>query len=150
MKLKQTLPYKLKRVVPILGLAGASLFTACEKPAEPDPRHDTIYNWTPYNMSTALSPSRIRASADSALVRYVILNYDAEPGIAGFYPVTGLRTVMQGYIDSVSPANQHKVRGGGTLGCIITDPTDSLWLVDFGFKILNPEQTNALYTQRQR
>ncbi len=142
MKLKQTLPYKLKRAVPILGLAGASLFTACE---EPYLQHDTVYNWNIDNMLTALSSSQIRASADSATVRYVILNYNAKPGLGGYLSCLGTRLMIQEHIDSVSPANQHKVRGSGTLGCSGVEPADSLWLSNLGFTVLNKEQTDALW-----
>ena len=35
MKLNKILPYKLARVLPILGIAGASLFAGCNKEDEP-------------------------------------------------------------------------------------------------------------------
>ena len=38
MKLNKVLPYKLARVLPILGIAGASLFAGCSK--EDEPPHD--------------------------------------------------------------------------------------------------------------
>ncbi len=139
MKLKQTLPYKLKRIVPILGLAGASLFTACE---EPDPRHDTVYNWRFSDYGDILPPDKVVASADSALVRNVILQYDHPVGEYCF-DVYGRRAIQQ-VIDATSPENRHKLRGRGQIRYMyITNPADSAWLVDFGYTILNVEQSLA-------
>ena len=147
MKLKQTLPYKLKRVVPILGLAGASLFTACEKPVEPDPRHDTVYTWSIIDKSQIIPPERVCASADSAMVRNVILQYDTT---IEYCTDATVRYYMEDEVLShVTPENQHKVRGRGLISFMrITNPEDSLWLANFGFQILNREQSEALYFQR--
>lgn len=52
MKMKTTMPYKLKRMIPAFALAGASMFSACESPNGPitpdfPPKPDTTTTITP-------------------------------------------------------------------------------------------------------
>ena len=51
MQFQKVLPYKLKRLVPMLGLAGASLFmTSCEK-EESIPMRDVELKFTPEDVT---------------------------------------------------------------------------------------------------
>lgn len=149
MKFIKTLPYKLKRTLPILGIAGASLLAGCNKDDEPTPPglHDTVYTWTVSDLSRISPPIDICMSADSANVNRVILqNTD---GNAEAVSLTWLRELMEDRILSeVTLQNQHKVRGRGEIrGFRIDDRSretyvkhveDSLWLVRFGFVFKDP------------
>ncbi len=139
MKLKQTLPYKLKRIVPILGLAGASLFTACE---EPDLQHDTIYNWNIADMSAIYPTNHAAISADSAQVRTVFLNYTETPTPTNVLDMD-VRTLMEKTVAGAKPENQYKIRGSGEIPTVhVTSPEDSAWVLNFGFKVRNFERFN--------
>ena len=169
MKLKQTLPYKLKRVVPILGLAGASLFTACHQ--EPIIQHDTIYTWDRreyYKIGhagfgyadSALStlPQRVRASADSALVRNVILEFADTallPTATYFAVASNIRhVIVDSILAPIAPENRAKVRGRGEIDALVLDldqnDPDSIWLTDFGYTLTNVRYRSDFRKSNQR
>ena len=114
MKLNKVLPYKLARVLPILGIAGASLFAGCSK--EDEPTRDVEVT--------------------------LIKDYAAQPDIRTIYlvpldnwknfgsqAITGLRKNALEYAINYSP----KVRGRGDFnfwpGAASLVPEDSLWYV---------------------
>ena len=170
MKLKQTLPYKLKRVVPILGLAGASLFTACHQ--EPIIQHDTIYTWDRreyYKIGhasfgyadSALStlPQRVRASADSPQVRNVFLRFENKPAEMMPHEWFVLDMDMRDRIEDsilapIPQQNRYKVRGMDTIKrLVIWEPADSAWLADFGYiltETFTPEEVVFHKKQHQK
>ena len=170
MKLKQTLPYKLKRVVPILGLAGASLFTACEKPVEPDPRHDTVHTWnhseydrivrafTYKDSAFSTLPQRVRASADSALVRNVILEF-ADTALLPTATYSNFASnirhvIVDSILAPIAPENRAKVRGRGEIDALVLDldqnDPDSIWLTDFGYTLTNVRYLSDFRKSNQR
>lgn len=158
MKFIKTLPYKLKRTLPILGIAGASLLAGCDKDDEPTPPglHDTVYTWNVDDMSRILPPTDICMSADSANVNRVILQNTDKSG-QGYF-IGELRDIFENQIlEYVSPENQHKVRGRGEISGYIRDLAqdgygrnlaDSIWLVKFGFVLKNPVYINTHSKQR--
>lgn len=141
MKFIKTLPYKLKRTLPILGIAGASLLAGCDKDNEPDMGlHDTVYKW-PYLQDIPVVD--VCMSADSANVRYVMLQYD---GVGLNMSVTTLKDFLQNrVISEVSLQNQYKIRGTGEIPSVIMGAqngeklrksrADSTWLANFGFTL---------------
>lgn len=142
MKFMKTLPYKLKRVLPILGIAGASLLAGCNKDDEPTPPglHDTVYTW-PYLQDIPVVD--VCMSADSANVRYVMLQYD---GVGLSMSVTTLKDFLQNrVISEVTLQNQYKIRGTGEIPSVIMGAqngeklrksrADSTWLANFGFTL---------------
>ena len=158
MKFIKTLPYKLQRTLPILGIAGASLLAGCNKDDEPTPPglHDTVYTWNVDDMSRILPPTDICMSADSANVNRVILQNTDKSG-QGYF-IGELRDIFENQIlEYVSPENQHKVRGRGEIrgymvdrgyGNLTANVNDSLWLVHFGFVLKSPVSVNVNSKQR--
>ena len=158
MKFIKILSYKLKRTLPILGIAGASLLAGCDKDDEPTPPglHDTVYTWTVSDLSRILPPTDICMSADSANVNRVILQNTDKSGQG--YKVNELRDIFENQIlEYVSPENQHKVRGRGEISGYMRDlarddygvnSADSAWLVKFGFVLKNPVYINTDLKQR--
>ena len=147
MRLTKKVPYKLKTLIPALGLAGASMFSACEH-NEPIPQHDTIYTFGPERWLTEQEEQNIVASADSATVRYVILENNGKTynrcsvGIIAFN--------MQLLIKRIPAEKQQKVKGSGILrNMTITSQEDSTYLANMGFKFVDAIPYSE-YIQNQR
>ena len=142
MKLNKVLPYKLARVLPILGIAGASLFAGCSK--EDEPPHDveiTFDQNDPWDV--------IQQNPDGTRqVSQLIKDYVAQPNVRTIYLVpeggwgnirehgiTGLRKNTLEHAINYSP----KVRGRGDFNFWPGDaslvPEDSLWYVQNGWTI---------------
>ena len=151
MKLNKILPYKLSRVLPILGIAGASLFAGCNKEDEPTRDVEIVLSSTgdPWDI--------IQKNPDGTRqVSQLIKDYVARPDIRTIYivPVGGwiirdyngihaLRKNTLEYAINYSP----KVRGRGDfdfpLGEASKVPVDSLWYAHNGWTINR-------YYQKQR
>ena len=147
MKFIKTLPYKLKRILPIFGIAGASLLAGCNKDDEPTPPglHDTVYTWTMDDM-LHIPIADVCMSADSANVNRVILRYVGGPA---WLKVSTLKNFLQNTIISeVTLQNQYKIRGDGEIpemvmeaytdADLVKSKEDSVWLTNFGFKLTKP------------
>lgn len=126
----------LKRTLPVLGIAGATLMpAACKKPLV---QHDTTYTWGANNWDTETMQHNLVASADSAEVRYVYMLNDGE-SFTGL-PLTPLFKVINDAISAVPKENLHKIRGAGELTEVSmkkNDPEymrDSTALANLGFK----------------
>ena len=145
MKFIKTLPYKLKRTLPILGIAGASLLAGCNKDDEPTPPglHDTVYTWDDVLNIPIVD---VCMSADSANVNRVILMYDGGPA---WFQVSTLKDFLQNrVISEVTLQNQYKIRGDGVIpemimgarnaASLYQSKVDSTWLANFGFTLINP------------
>lgn len=147
MRLTKKVPYKLKTLIPILGLAGASMFSACER-NEPIPQHDTIYTFGRGNWFDAQEKQNIIASADSATVRYVILESDGKTYYGGTVRVSALN--MKKLIKQIPAEKQQKVKGSGILREMTIDSQeDSTYLANMGFKFVDAIPY-AEYIQKQR
>ena len=128
-------------------LAGASMISACDH-NEPIPQHDTIYTFGPERWLTEQEEQNIVASADSATVRYVILENNGKTynrcsvGIIAFN--------MQLLIKRIPAEKQQKVKGSGILrNMTITSQEDSTYLANMGFKFVDAIPYSE-YIQNQR
>lgn len=125
----------LKRTLPVLGLAVATLLPAACKKAEP-PHHDTTYMWGYNNWEPVSLGVNVVASADSTLVDRVYLQNDGE-SLEGMH-TTALLKALNSVIDVVPIENKHKIRGAGTLNEIgisnDQNRQDSIILANMGFK----------------
>ena len=142
MKLNKVLPYKLARVLPILGIAGASLFAGCSK--EDEPTRDVEVTFTQHDLWDV-----IQITPDGTFeVSQLIKDYVAQPNVRTIYLVpvgswviydcngiTGMRKNTLEYAINYSP----KVRGRGDFtfwpGAASLVPEDSLWYVQNGWTI---------------
>lgn len=147
MRLTKKVPYKIKTLIPILGLAGASMFSACERD-EPIPQHDTFYCLSSSRWFTLQEQQNIVASADSATVRYVILESDGKTYNGS--PVRVSAFNMKLLINKIPVEKQQKVKGSGILrNMTIDSPEDSIYLTNMGFKFVDAIPY-AEYIQKQR
>lgn len=126
---------RLKTLIPALGLTGASMFSAC-KSNEPIPQHDTLYCLSSARWFTLQEEQDIVASADSATVRYVILESDGKT-----YNRTSVGIIafnMKLLINDIPSEKQQKVKGCGILrNMTITSQEDSIYLANMGFKFVD-------------
>ena len=150
MKFKKIMPYKIKRLIPMLGLAGAAMvMPGCEKtPIQqhmvmpgcektPIQQHDTVYIWGAFDWKNIWPADNVRASADSAEVRYVILQNDGN-GFTTIYDYE-LKSDLERLLFEVDAKNRHKVRGNGNIWHLtLTNDEYRKWLENFGFKITDP------------
>lgn len=159
MKLKQILPYKLRRMIPMICMAGATLLTSCEKPIpevpdKPDPEvpevpdnPDTepyvptkieILSFDLSNMNDVKTENISKIAADST-VKTIYLNsmYPNHYLIYTSEELTGLKPILQEMVDAGKP----KTVGYGCFnfqpGYI--SPEDSLWMVEQGWTVNQPQ-----------
>ena len=86
MKFKKIIPYKMKHVLPILGLAGASVISSCEKvaPTEPKPVKTEVDILFDANNVHVLG----RMQGDDFVVSDIIQYYVENPDIQAVYLYT--------------------------------------------------------------
>ena len=122
----------------MMAIAGATLLppACCKVEREKrEPHHNTTYVWGDNNWDAVWPADKVAASADSVLVDNVFLLNDGK-SLSGL-DVTRTRQNMELIINSVSKQNQYKIRGAGNLRHLnINDKNDSIWLANFGFKIV--------------
>lgn len=138
--LKKVIPYQVRRALPILGIAMGGMFmSSCHDDDEPKiKQHDTTYTWGIDNFynNTKLN-AQIRASADSASVRYVILKSDGKSWGGAFNENDFHYQVIEPFIRAGGEENRHKFKGAGTIKYVtIKYPEDNKWLTDFGYDII--------------
>lgn len=131
MKLTKTLPYYLKCALPILGLAGATMFTSCEK-EEPMPTRDIELK---FNIDEGMEISEIEQYAKDPTVRTIYLVPTGDWQRALYGNINFMRkNFLQPRLD-VSP----KVWGRGDFNFIPGQasqiPGDSLWYIQHGWTI---------------
>lgn len=153
--LKKIIPYKIRRILPIAGIAAMGMvLPSCDKDDEPEPPiHDTTYTWgiSNFHDGKPIFPAKkIRASADSASVRYVILKADGISMGGGFDEREIRQLIIEPQIEFGGEHNRHKFKGAGTIKhLIIRYPEDHKWLTDFGYTII-PSTYVPPETQNQR
>ncbi|MBO8407269.1 MAG: hypothetical protein IAC77_02285 [Proteobacteria bacterium] len=130
MQFKKIVPYKIKRLIPMLGLAGATLAApSCEK--EPIPTRDEFLVFDQYNFLTVEQIQQAAAPSDVHTVylvpRFLWNNFSANT-------ISVFANKLQEWIDA-SP----KARGQGdfnfALGEASKVPEDSLRIVRNGWTI---------------
>ena len=155
MKIKKTIPYNIRKILPMIGIAGASLMMGgCQK--EKPPR-DIELTFTKDDVSNiVLIHPKEQGTVISREVSDIIKYLDAKPDIRTIYlvpyddwknvsaqDITDLRNNVLSYAIDYSP----KVRGRGDfnfrLGQASNVPEDSLWYVKHGWTI------NEYYNRQQ-
>ena len=155
MKIKKTIPYNIRKILPMIGIAGASLMMGgCQK--EKPPR-DIELTFTEADVSNVvLIHPKEQGTVISREVSDIIKYLDAKPDIRTIYlvpyddwknvsaqDITDLRNNVLSYAIDYSP----KVRGRGDfnfrLGQASNVPEDSLWYVKHGWTI------NEYYNRQQ-
>ena len=157
MKIKKIMPYNIRKILPMIGIAGASLMMGgCQK--EEQPTRDVELTFSKSEVSNVVlihpddAPLHISREV-SDIIKYL----DAQPNIRTIYlipkdnwsgyqssGVSGVRNNFLSYAIDYSP----KVRGRGDfnfkLGEASKVPEDSLWYVKHGWTI------NEYYNRQQR
>lgn len=145
MKFKKIIPYNLKKILPILGLAGASVVTSCEKPSPYEPAPSEVDLYFDYTHLSTIFTTLYHNPTDyeylpSDLVKYYVEHPDVQtiylvPNDGwSFYaakPVMQkLRPGLQTLLD-YSP----KIRGKGhfEFSFLTMTKSDSLWLLQNGW-----------------
>ncbi len=136
MHFKKTVPYKLRRILPILGLAGASLLPACSKDDEPP--HDItleFYETLRYSYYSEIdSKEQLQAYAADKSIANIYL-YVTEKNDYTFCDESNLASLHL-YLKNrikISP----KIHGSGNfkLPVGMIHPVDSMWFVNNGWTI---------------
>ncbi len=150
--LNKTLPYKIRRILPIAAIAaGSILTTSCDKDEPEVPIHDTTYVWGHDNFKDPQLKAKIRASADSASVRNIILKSDGNTWMGTYHEKEIRYLVVEPLIEAGGDHNRHKFKGRGTITHInIIYPEDNQWLVDFGYNIISSGYPKQASLQKQR
>ena len=122
-----------KNVLFLLALAGAALLTACEKD---EPMHDTTYLWGVNYWEEIYPADKVRTSADSVQVRYVILKNNGS-NWGGALTAEYIRDNLLMTINEVPSVNRHKLKGAGKLTWVREggDPTAKAWLKNLGLQV---------------
>lgn len=141
-KFKKVIPYKLRRILPVLGVAGAGMLnTACSKD-EPqykeEPLHDVILEFyetrTHVDYSQVESIDKLQELANDRSVRNIFMTVRDDNDYTEYRRVQyhSIRQYMEKRTD-ISP----KIRGCGNFKFrphqILEE--DSLWFVDKGWTI---------------
>ncbi len=146
MQFKKILPYKLKRLVPMLGLAGASLFmTGCEKEepiysVELDFSKDDYSNLIYEYLSNIGVSNAVKVYQEDP---YIDVIYLVPDGDWSNFKENDIANFRQKVLDRVFDYSS-KVRGKGNLnfypGAASKIPEDSLWYVSKGWTINKQKQ----------
>ncbi len=135
MRLTKKVPYKIKTLIPVLGLAGASILSGCKDKNEPQivQPHDVVYEFGLDNFSAFQPYYYFMLTLDSAEVKNVILQSD-EKSWQHTNTYELLQAINTNILDYTSPENIHKVKGRGALHDVyITNVDDSIKLANMGF-----------------
>ena len=157
MKIKKIMPYNIRKILPMIGIAGASLMMGgCQKEEQPTYDVELTFSRTDVSNVVLIHPDEepLQLSREvSDIIKYL----DAQPnirtiylvpkddwGVVPAYGVTAIRNNTLSYAIDYSP----KVRGRGDfnfkLGAASKVPEDSLWYVKHGWTI------NEYYNRQQR
>lgn len=157
MKIKKIMPYNIRKILPMIGIAGASLMMGgCQKEQQPTRDVELTFSNTEASNVILIHPDETYLTL-SREVSDIIKYLDAQPDIRTIYLVpkdnwstlkatniSSLRDKVLSYAIDYSP----KVRGRGDfnfkLGEASKVPEDSLWYVKNGWTI------NEIYNRQQR
>ncbi len=156
MKIKKIVPYNIRKILPMIGIAGASLMMGgCQK-EQPTRDVELTFSLNDCSNVILIHPDETNYNL-SREVSDIIKYLDAQPDIRTIYlvpkdnwrgvqaqSVTAIRNNILSYAIDYSP----KVRGRGDfnfeLGAASKVPDDSLWYVKNGWTI------NEYYNRQQR
>ncbi len=141
MQFQKVLPYKLKRLVPMLGLAGASLFmTSCEK-EESIPMRDVELKFTVDDFSTIVYPKNGEFFISDVAKHYVNDKsvrtiYLVPDGRWYTYVEISVRTLRKNALEPLFEYS-NKFKGKGDFDFFVGTPSreDSLWYLSKGWTI---------------
>lgn len=148
MKIKKILPYKIKKLLPILGLAGATtVIPSCDKGDDfgyISPKEEVTIKFSLSDFKAVVDMDGIYVLGVNDVVKYYINNPDTkviyiEPtdtwDLCSSQNISGLRIDVLEVLLAASP----KIRGKGNfnfrLGEASKVPEDSLWYVQHGWTI---------------
>ena len=157
MKIKKIMPYNIRKILPMIGIAGASLMMGgCQK--EEQPTHDVELTFSKSEVSNVVlihpddAPLHISREV-SDIIKYL----DTQPNIRTIYLIPNdnwsdypsvLVSSVRNKVLSYAIDYSSKVRGKGDfnfkLGEASKVPEDSLWYVKHGWTI------NEYYNRQQR
>lgn len=153
MKLKKIVPYSIRKVIPMLGLAGASMFIGgCEKNEEIVPTRDVEITFTSahgedlfYDENGVRYPSKkAQEYIKDPTIRTIYIVPEGSWGNMFADDITAIRKVTLEKMLNYSP----KFRGKGDFNFVVGEaskvPADSLWYVQNGWTI------NKRFTEQQK
>ena len=141
MKFNQTVKYNLKRVLPILGIAGATLLPACrEHRNEPEPqKHSVDLKWF-QDYYEEITPENIQKNLDDPTVDTVYLALVNGGDFTNLYK-ENVEFMRENSLGPRIEMGKGRVRGKGNFvfypGRVA--PADSLWLVQQGWTVNQAE-----------
>ena len=147
MNFNQTVKYNLKRVLPILGIAGATLLPACrggQNEPEPKPtpvvqKHDTTLYFADMSYDNIAPENIQRYLADTNIINiYLEPNPSNFDGATTEY-ITALRELIFTPALNTDPKRVHG-RGNFLFYPGVALPADSLWIVQQGWTINQPQR----------
>lgn len=152
--LNKITPYSIKRAVPVLGMAFATMLGGCKKHETPEPKPTPKFERT-FVWGHAISAKElsqlVAASADSVQVVKVILQSDAFDWGWGSTTTDLLNKKVMPMVEACSPEGRKKLVHRGTIVRPLMDKSDpetykkcqadSATLANMGYEFLNPGYT---------
>ena len=142
MKFNQTVKYNLKRVLPILGIAGATLLPACcEHRNEPEPqKHSVDLKWFQRYLEE-ITPENIQKNLDDPTVDTVYLALVNGGDFTNLYK-ENIEFMRENSLGPRIEMGKGRVRGKGNFVFYpgVALPADSLWLVQQGWTVNQQNQ----------
>ena len=142
MKFNQTVKYNLKRVLPILGIAGATLLPACrEHQNEPEPqKHSVDLKWF-QDYYEEITPENIQKNLDDPTVDTVYLAL-VNGGDFTNWDEGSVELMRENFLGPRIEMGKGRVRGKGNFVFYpgVALPADSLWLVQQGWTVNQQNQ----------
>ena len=147
MNFNKTVKYNLKRILPILGIAGATLLPACrggQNEPEPKPtpvvqKHDTTLYFADMSYDNIAPENIQRYLADTNIINiYLEPNPSNFDGATTEY-ITALRELIFTPALNTDPKRVHG-RGNFVFYPGAALPADSLWIVQQGWTINQPQR----------
>lgn len=142
MNFNKTVKYNLKRVLPILGIAGATLLPACcEHRNEPEPqKHSVDLKWF-WNYEEEITPENIQKNLDDPTVDTVYLALVNGGDFRHAYE-NNIKFMRENFLGPRIEMGKGRVRGKGNFVFYpgVALPADSLWLVQQGWTVNQQNQ----------
>ena len=132
MKFKSVFPYNFKKLIPMLGLAGATLMAPSCSKDDDVPAHDVEIKFTQYTLLESLSEARACLKDNTINIIYMRITDDWTNLSAG--AIKDTHTSFKRLFDS---APQGKLRGRGNFEFAPgrVTPSDSTWFANQGWTV---------------